>query len=344
VTNVTPAEDLEGEVLINDWQVVRRLPRSPDTSGGAFSVGYEARKGTDRAFVKALDVNSALGEGGLATTSVLMGGQWSEAELLELCAEAGLSRIVAPLGRGLWVDPNDRGRTPVPYIILEWADGGDLAQAIIASKKLDVPYAFAALHGIAAATQQLHTHRIAHRDIRPSNGLIVGGKTKLADLGHAVDLAARDGGVAEGGMAAYAPPEMLYGKAPRGREAMRAGDLYLLGSLVVSMLACRVPLTTLLVVHLPDDLQPASYDGSFAEIAPFLSEPFDQALTWVEEHLPEACDRDRVMRLVRVLSDPNPENRGYPAERVGSQDRYALRRVVAELEYLRHDSCRRLGA
>jgi len=334
MTGETPAEQLEGETLKDGWQVVRRLPPSSGASGGSFSVGYEARRGGQRAFLKALDVNAALDESESLHNYLLSGGQWREAELLEQCAADKLSRVIRPYGRGTWRHPTNRAITPVPYIITEWADGGDLTRATI-EPELDLEFGLDAVHGIACALQQVHILGIAHRDIRPSNGVVVSGQVKLADFGHAADLANSSVDIGPHGAAHYAPPEVLYNSLRPTDAGLRSADLYLLGSLLVSVVASRAPLTTLWIALVDDEVHPIHNDGPLSLVLPFVRDAYCRALEFVEARIPQSCDSDRIMRVVRMLTDPDPSRRGHPHARAASGDDLALDRIITELDVVR---------
>lgn len=329
------AERLEGQMLEGGWLVVRRLRPTEDDTGGTFSVGYEATRNGVRAFVKAIDVRGALlADGGVATTRALLGGQLVEADILERCARAGLSRVIAPLGKGVWVDPEESHAVPVPYVITEWADGGDLRQALAISSGTSVQFVLGALHGVGVGLQQVHGEGIAHLDMKPSNALLVRGNTKIGDFGHAVaedDMS--DGEHAPRGATCYAPPEILYGVEPSTAGGRRAVDIYLFGSLMAGMFMGGVPITSIWLGVLEDELQPANFSGAFDDVLPHVIEAFQSAIQFVGARVPPAVGPQYV-EMVRQLSWPDPVRRGHRRELNGHQNPYALRRIITGLDLM----------
>jgi hypothetical protein len=97
------AELLEGRVLDGGWRVLERVQTPGERSPGYFSVGYfvendEGAKG----FLKALDYAGALASGGdrAEILRLLTSAYVYERNLLRLCAERGLSRVVRIIGEG----------------------------------------------------------------------------------------------------------------------------------------------------------------------------------------------------------------------------------------------------
>jgi hypothetical protein len=133
----------------------------------------------------------------------------------------------------------------------------------------------------------------------------------------------------------YAPPEALYGSLRHTRASLRSADLYLLGSLLLSVLGCRVPLTTLWVCLLDDELQPGNHEGPYSQVLPFVRDAYNNAINFAAQKIPSACDGERVIRVVRMLTDPDPDRRGHPRCRDGTGDSLSLRRVVTEIDLIR---------
>lgn len=332
--SVSPAYRLAGIRLEDEWDVGLRLSRDEDDTGGRFSVGYEVRRKGLKAFLKAIDLRrSLLTDSGVMLTRALLGGQIAEADVLHRCAEAGLSRVIAPLGSGVWADPRNAGATPVPYIITEWADGGDLRR-LLTRDEMELSFAFGVLHDLAVGVQQIHRERISHHDLKPSNAVIVGRTAKLADFGHAMDHAADVEGVVGPGTLAYAPPEVLYRELSNSWDACRAIDLYHLGSMVGSVFLAGVPVTALWLALLDEEIHPANFGGSFEDALPFVIDAFTRSTEFLESRLPSGCPADRVLALVRQLCWPDPRRRGHRKEQTGAQDPYGLRRIVSELNLL----------
>ena len=125
-----------------------------------------------------------------------------------------------------------------PYIVMEYLDGGSLADLM---SRGVLPWSKAAEIGVklAGALQAAHVAGILHRDVKPENVLISEyHEPKLADFGISCGLE----GVPEtrtGVITAslyHAAPEVLAGKRPT-----QASDVYSLASTVYASLAGNAP-------------------------------------------------------------------------------------------------------
>ncbi|MFE2297410.1 serine/threonine-protein kinase [Streptomyces sp. NPDC059445] len=155
----------------------------------------------------------------------------SEARLLR---KADSSRVVQVYDIGELPD----GR---PYFVMEYADGGTLADRIEAGP-LPVAEALRLTALAARAAAALHAAGIVHRDIKPSNVLLratPGGADRvlLADLGLAKSLAQASGLTIAAGSAGYAPPE----QAQAGYGIDARADVYSLGALGHHLVTGSVP-------------------------------------------------------------------------------------------------------
>ncbi|GAA3832590.1 serine/threonine-protein kinase [Streptomyces chiangmaiensis] len=155
----------------------------------------------------------------------------SEARLLR---RAGSSRVVQVYDIGELPD----GR---PYFVMEYADGGTLADRIDGSP-LPVAEALRLTALAARSAEALHDAGIVHRDIKPSNVLLrtaPDGSTRLllADLGLAKSLAQASGLTMAAGSAGYAAPE----QTEPGSGIDARADVYSLGALGYHLLTGTVP-------------------------------------------------------------------------------------------------------
>ena len=77
----------------------------------------------------------------------------------------------------------------VHYMVHEYVDGGCLRQLILPDERLDLMSVSRIIIEIAEALEYLHSEKIVHRDVKPSNVLMTAeGNVKLADLGLACHL------------------------------------------------------------------------------------------------------------------------------------------------------------
>jgi WD40 repeat protein len=169
------------------------------------------------------------------------------------------------------------------YLTMELVEGGSLGQRL--AGKPQPPHRMAELlEMLARAVQYAHDRGIVHRDLNPSNVLLlsshdpkgsVDGKAapsvgsqrnewvpKLTDFGIAKRLAVESGATQEGeilGTPSYMAPEQAGG---RNREIGPATDIYSLGVIVYEMLTGRVPLLgpttldTLMLVRTEEPVPP----------------------------------------------------------------------------------------
>ncbi|MFD5625306.1 serine/threonine-protein kinase [Streptomyces sp. NPDC127072] len=128
-----------------------------------------------------------------------------------------------------------------PYFVMEYADGGTLADRVAAGP-LPVAEALRLTALAARGAAALHEAGIVHRDIKPSNVLLrssPGGSHRvlLADLGLAKSLAQASGLTLAAGSAGYTPPE----QAEPGSGIDARADVYSLGALGYHLVTGSVP-------------------------------------------------------------------------------------------------------
>ncbi|KAL6084653.1 hypothetical protein STEG23_014042 [Scotinomys teguina] len=122
--------------------------------------------------------------------------------------------------------------TPVSYIILEFAGGGDLWKYTQREGRLTEDKAKKIFGQILSAVRYCHDRDIAHRDLKPENILLdEDGNVKLADFGLAIkcpaDRVLRD----QCGTMIYFPPE----KVLREGYTAKKGDVWSLGVVLFVM-------------------------------------------------------------------------------------------------------------
>jgi eukaryotic-like serine/threonine-protein kinase len=128
-----------------------------------------------------------------------------------------------------------------PYLSLEYAEGGSLAQKL--AEKPTAPREAAELVGtLARAVHAAHQAGVVHRDLKPSNVLLAAdGTPKVSDFGLAKLLDADSGHTVSGqivGSPSYMAPEQAEGHSKRvGPQA----DIYALGAILYQSLTGRPP-------------------------------------------------------------------------------------------------------
>lgn len=153
------------------------------------------------------------------------------------------ARMLRKAGSDRVVQVYDIGELPDgrPYFVMEYADGGTLAELLDAGR-LPVAEALRLTALAARAAQALHEAGIVHRDIKPSNVLLrtsPGGAPRvlLADLGLAKSLAQASGLTLAAGSAGYRPPE----QAEPGAGIDARADVYGLGAVGYHLVTGEVP-------------------------------------------------------------------------------------------------------
>lgn len=351
IVNSTPppesanfAESLIGHQFPNGWVITEKLQRpgsigAEDLTGSYFSIGYIATKTEQRsngssvvknAFVKAIDVQKALTvNGGMSLMDrlkLVTNGHTFECSILDVCIKAKLDRVVSIIDKGELTPPAG-SMVGVPYIMFELADG-DLRKIVSRSSKIDDAWRFRVLHDVAVGIQQLHSQRIAHQDLKPSNVLVFdveGRGAKIGDLGRASQrgLDVEHDKLVVAGHPSYAPPEQMFGVRPERWEDRREGcDLYHLGTLATFLFSGITP-TDHYLESLPLNVRPNPWGGNgscnYQTALPFLTAEFTVFLEKVSKDFPGWASVE-ITSMIQNACDPDYGKRGDPAARrkVGS--------------------------
>ena len=349
-TGGTPApcvRSLTGKVLSTGWVVGHLRTPLQAATGGCFSVQYTVTKNGHQAFMKVLDYGRALASSDPAAVLKTLTEEYIfERELHRRCTAQGMSRIARFLDAGkIEVAVGERSEV-FDYLIFEWVRS-DLRLAIGTGNTLTAASALRLAHQVACALRQLHSAKIAHQDLKPSNVLVpAAGVAKLTDLGRAFDgsgrLSAPHDEYRIAGDAEYAPPELLYGTDGLGGRVQRfATDLYLLGN-VVMFLCFGVTMNGLLFERLESRFHCDRWTGTYGEVLPYLRRIVVDILADVRTRLPKEIASDLAV-LIGDLCSLEPGERREPRER-RRQGGPPLERYITRLDLLARRAEVSLGA
>jgi len=331
-----PARRLAGRSLQGGWTVVREIPHPRDHSGGNFSISYEVKRDDgQRAFLKALDYSRGLGErDSPSVLKSLLDAYLFEREVLELCANRHMDRVIKAISFGDILVDEESPIGRVHYLIFEMADH-DLRTFLSSSSTVEPAWKLRLLHHVATGLHQLHSAGIAHQDTKPSNVAVFKDCSKLSDLGHASrkeSISPRDRNPYAD--PSYAPPELRYNHLDPDWSRRRVGcDLYHLGSMIV-FLFTGASAPALTFSRLDPHHRPDNWDGTYADVLPYVRNAWGAALTEFSTHIEDEFLRRELTALVSYLCEPDPSLRGHPSNRTGHASQLSLERFVSRLNFL----------
>lgn len=310
---IPPAAKLKGQTLKDGWVVEAPTPKFQGATGSCFSFGYVVSRDKKfgqptSAFLKALDFSSAMRSPDPARAlQPLIDSFNFERDLLDKCRS--MNRIVTALTDGsITID----GQV-VQYIVFELAEC-DVRKKIVVDAVTDENWKLRTLHHVAVGLRQLHSAKVAHLDLKPSNVLQFSGDlAKIGDLGRSIDkdVSAPHSTFAFPGAKTYAPPEHLYGDTSKSWAIARlASDFYLLGSLTYYLFT-KTPLTPALMRSLQPQHRHTVWGGTYIDVMPFIEASFEELLLQLPQYV-EHADADELVSLIRMLAHPDPYRRGHP--------------------------------
>lgn len=125
------------------------------------------------------------------------------------------------------------------YLIMEYADGGELFDHIVKLSKIKDREAAQFLLQILSGVEYIHQHRVTHRDLKPENLLLDTTKRNLKIVDFGLSNYYSPGGTLKTacGSPCYAAPEMIAGKRYVGMQV----DIWSCGVILYAMLCGYLP-------------------------------------------------------------------------------------------------------
>lgn len=334
------AEDLEGQVLEDGWEVIEKIKSKPEETGGHFSTGYKIKKGNQLAFLKAIDFSDAeqMSDPLLASKNILEAYLF-ERDLLKKCNKIKLSKIVTAIGDGHFA-PNNAGYyyEYIYYIIFEYAEG-NIRRQINSMKYFDLAWILRSLHNTAVGLYQLHKNGIAHQDLKPSNVLVFKDASKICDLGrsHDIEIRANHDNLIKAGDMSYYPFDTDYSnKNSFDFSTKVATDLYLLGSLIFYYFL-KVNLKQLLIKELTNQnsFQNLNKKDFYADL-PYYQKAFNSVLAELEKEINNKSKKicKELIPLVKMLCNLDPSQRGHKVNVLTGNDQYSLERFISKFDLI----------
>lgn len=333
-----PSEELEGMAVSDGWFVIEKIHKHVGATGSFFSCGYKVQRGTDIAFLKALDFSKAFKHPDPARKLQELTEAFNfERDLLYKCKNQHLSKVVTPICDGsVDVIGFPPGIGKVYYIIFDLADG-DIRKIKDKFIKIDIAFSFRALHNTAVGLQQLHKLGIAHQDLKPSNVMGFKGYYKVGDLGRSSDINKpfKYDDAQMPGDTNYAPIEQDYGfHFSRDFSEKKAADLFLFGSLFFFFFSGLSASQALIKKAQHMNL---IFRGTFEEDLPEWERVFSEVLFDIKETIlilmPQKATEE-VITLIKYLCAPDPRKRGYPGKSNANDNKYSLERFISRLDFL----------
>jgi len=127
------------------------------------------------------------------------------------------------------------------FLVMEYVDGGNLAQATFGRLPLSVPEAAAYTAPVAHALAYAHGRGVVHRDLTPANILIERGSGRVLTGDFGLARIARSAGSLTVTGVLIGTPEYWSPEQALGRGNDVAGDLYALGCILFLLLSGRLP-------------------------------------------------------------------------------------------------------
>ena len=335
-----PSFNLKGDTLIGlktdkKWLVKDQIAKTPDSTGGNFSVGYVVTdENQEEYFLKATDARLLLSgyrkklkKIGLAFTL-----QQFERDLVDHLSKPGINRIVRGIDYGEIIKKYEGIGTEVFFIIFEKAKS-DVRKYVKELNSIELKQIPTFVHNLAVGLRQIHKNDITHNDIKPSNFLYFDATLqKISDFGSATSMEIGSPNDTEDflGDPNYFPPEAWGYKIQlpyTGRyvslEFRKLGDLYMLGSMIYFFItgsSLNMQISSKMSLDHVTNIQSIN----FSDAIHYLNNIHGQVMFEMKEMLNKEIGEESTQSIFRLTNAVNnytkidPEMRGEPKnERLG---------------------------
>jgi molecular chaperone DnaK len=182
----------------------------------------------------------------------------------------------------------DSGTRPLPWIVMEYMDGGSLA----ARAPLSPAYALGVIDALVDVLIYAHDRSVVHGDFTPTNVLFSekgrDGVPKVTDWGMARSLSDETQSSEVGYTPAYAPPELLAEEVSTARDR-KLCDIYQLGAVAYYTLTGRPP-----------------FEGSTVAVLEKIRSETPTPPSQVRDEVPAAFDEPVLRTLAKEPTDRPP--------------------------------------
>jgi serine/threonine-protein kinase len=260
-------------------------------------------------------IERQLGEGGMATVYLADDLKHERQVALkvlkpELAAVVGADRFLAEIKTTANLQHphilplHDSGAADsFLFYVMPYIQGETLRDRLEREKQLPVDEAVRLAIDIAEALHAAHQQGVIHRDVKPANILLSGGRPLVADFGIALAVSAAGGGrLTETGLSMGTPYYMSPEQASADRDPSAASDVYSVGCVLYEMLVGEPPYTggsaqAVLAKILTEDARAAT------RMRPSIPANVDSAIRKALEKLP--ADRfSTADAFAKALADP----------------------------------------
>lgn len=170
-------------------------------------------------------------------------------------------------------------------MVMEYIKGTDLESILDDKDKLEIKTALRYFRQVLSALEFAHSHKVIHRDIRPSNILInEEDQIKITDFGTSTLLNERQYATTKIGSPPYMAPEQFEGKA------VLASDIYSAGCLFYEMISGLPPVVMANPMEIYKKAKASDYEPLINKV-PEISPDLDRIITRTLQ--PELANRYR---------------------------------------------------